>query len=100
MRVFLIACAATLILAVGGLFALASVQKPAGVAYVGDGARISPKWSWRQVVSRPKEAPQNVSMVVPQPSEPLSEDCNTFSAWAWIMADFQQSATADGTCDH
>ena len=40
MRVFLIACLAAIVFAVGGLVALASVQKSVGVAYVGDGARV------------------------------------------------------------
>ena len=40
MRVFLIACLAAIVFAVGGLVALASVQRLAGMAYVGDGARI------------------------------------------------------------
>ena len=40
MRVFLIACLAAIVFAVGGLVGLAAVQQPAGIAYVGDGARV------------------------------------------------------------
>lgn len=98
MRVFLIACLAMVVLAVGGFFALASVQKPTGAVYVTDGARTSPKWSWRQVMSRPKAGPQNVSMAMPQPTEALAGDCDVASAWGWILADFTASPTSDLTC--
>jgi hypothetical protein len=99
MRVFLIACLATIVLAVGGFYALASVQKPTGAAYVTEGARTSPKWSWREVFSRKKAAPQNVAMAMPQSTEALAEDCDVSSAWGWIMADFVSSPTADTTCE-
>ncbi len=100
MRVFLIACLATVILAVGGLFALASVQKPSGMAYVGDGARVSPSWSWRQVITRVKAAPSNTaSMALPQSNEAMAEDCEVTSTWSLILADFRDTATADPTCE-
>lgn len=100
MRVFIIACLATVILAVGGLFALASVQRPAGLAYTTEGARISPSWSWRQMVTRTKAAPSNqASMTVPQASEAMAEDCDVSSAWSYILVDFRDSPTADPSCE-
>jgi hypothetical protein len=100
MRVFLIACLATVILAVGGLFALASVQRPAGVAYTTEGARISPSWSWRQMVTRAKAAPSNTgSMTMAQSNETMAEDCNATSAWSYIMVDFRDTPTADVSCE-
>jgi hypothetical protein len=99
MRVFLIACLAMVVLAVGGFYALASVQKPSGAVYVTEGARTSPKWSWRQVMSRPKAGPQTVAMAMPEPTGALGDDCNISSAWGWILADFTASPTSDVICE-
>jgi hypothetical protein len=99
MRVFLISCLSAIVIAVGALLVLSMVQKPAGTAFVGDGARVSPRWSFREVISKTKPAPQNVSMVVPE-SGALAEDCDVSSAWAWIMADFKPSPTGDAACEH
>jgi Tfp pilus assembly protein PilV len=100
MRVFLIACLAAVIFAVGGLFALASVQKPAGVAYATEGTRITPSWSWRQMISRTRAAPTNTaSMSVSSSNEAMAEDCNVTSAWSYILVDFRDSPTADVSCD-
>jgi hypothetical protein len=100
MRVYLIACLATVVIAVGGLYALFSIQKSSGIVYQGDGARIEPRWTLRQMVTRPKAAPQNVSMVIPASLDVANDDCSVSSAWAWIMADFKTSATAEPSCDH
>jgi hypothetical protein len=100
MRVFLISCLSALVLAIGGLMLLSSLQKPAGVAYATDGARISPGWSWRQVVSRLKGSPTNKSMSLPGGDEAMAEGCDVSSTWSYILVDFRDSATADPTCDH
>jgi hypothetical protein len=100
MRVFLISCLSAIVIAVVAVVVLSAVQKPAGAAYVGDGARVSPRWSFREVISKAKTAPQNVSMVVPDSTNALNEDCDVTSAWAWIMADFRPSPTGDSACDH
>ena len=97
MRVFLIACLAIVVVGVGAFLTLNSVQRPAGTAYTTDGARINPKWSWRQVVGRPKAAPQTVAMALPTAGA-LGEDC-TASAWSFILADFSSTATADPDCE-
>ena len=44
MRVFLIAVLATVILAVGSIFALNTAQRTAAAAYTTEGARINPAW--------------------------------------------------------
>jgi hypothetical protein len=98
MRAFLIACLAIVILAVGAFYALAAVQKTAGAAYTTDGARISPRWSWRQMVARPKSAPQTASLVMPQHEGDLAEDCEVSSTWNMILADFGSTPTADPAC--
>jgi hypothetical protein len=99
MRVFLIACLAVLVLALGAFLTLNSVQKPAGATYTTEGARINPKWSLRQVFSRSKTAPKTVAMAVPE-SEGMSDDCGVSSAWTLIHSDFSSSPTAEPICEH
>jgi hypothetical protein len=50
MRAFLTACVAMLAVAVGGYFAVNSVQQPSGLAFASGGARIDPSWSWRSII--------------------------------------------------
>jgi hypothetical protein len=98
MRVYLVACLTAVVIALGALVLLSTVQKPSGTAFVGDGARVNPQWSFRQVISRAKPAPQNVSMVVPDSGNDLSENCDVANAWTWIMADFKPTPTDDPAC--
>jgi hypothetical protein len=100
MRAFLIACLAIIVLAGGAFYALGAVQRTSGVAYTTDGARISPKWSWRQMISRAKGMPKTAtaSMVMPVADEDLAEDCGTSTAWSMILADFVGTPTADPAC--
>jgi hypothetical protein len=99
MRVFLIACLTTVILAAGAFFALAAVQKPAGMSYVGDGARVSPNWSWRQIVAHTRPVPRPSSTPMAQGGETLAADCGVASTWSMILSDFSGTATADPTCE-
>jgi hypothetical protein len=100
MRVFLIACLAVLVLALGAFYTLNSVQKRAGTSYTTEGARITPSWSLRQVFSKPKAAPKTVAMAMPE-SEGIADDCgHVSSAWAMILADFSSSPTAEPSCEH
>jgi hypothetical protein len=99
MRVFLAACLAVLVLALGAFYTLNAVQKPAGAAYTTEGARINPKWSLRQVFSKAKAAPTTVAMAIPQ-SDGVAEDCGVSSAWALILADFSSSPTAEPACEY
>jgi hypothetical protein len=51
-RVYLVACLASVVICIGGYFALnAAFQEPTGIVYATDGARISPHWVWRSVLS-------------------------------------------------
>ena len=99
MRVFLIACLAVVVLALGAFLSLNAVQKPAGVSYSTEGARISPGWSMRQVFSKARAAPNTVAMAVPASDNMAEENC-VASAWALILADFSESPTADASCEH
>jgi hypothetical protein len=80
-RVYLVACLASVVLGIGGYFALSTIQEPTGIAYATDGARISPHWAWRSVLN-PSAA-----------GEPATEaatvgECNRRKAWQWILVDF------------
>jgi hypothetical protein len=99
MRVFLIACLAVVVLALGAFLSLNAVQKPAGSTYTTEGARINPKWSLRQVFSKPKAGPQTVAMAMPH-AEETTDDCGVSSAWTLILADFTNSSTAEPVCEY
>jgi hypothetical protein len=100
MRVFLVSCLAVVVLALGAVLALNSVQKPTGTRYTTEGARISPAWSVRQVFSRSKAAPKTVAMAMPASENTSDENCDVSSAWTMILADFSSSPTTEPTCEH
>jgi len=100
MRVFLVSCLAVVVLALGAVLALNSVQKPTGTRYTTEGARISPSWSIRQVFSKTKASPQTVSLAMPSSDSVADENCDVSSAWTLILADFSSSPTTDPTCEH
>jgi hypothetical protein len=80
-RVYLVACLASIVLCIGGYFALNTIQESTGIAYATDGARISPQWAWRSVLS-PSAA-----------GEPATEaatvgECSRRKTWQWIFVDF------------
>jgi hypothetical protein len=97
MRVFLISCLAVVVLALGAFLSLNAVQKPTGVRYTTEGARINPGWSFRQIFTKP--APKTVAMAMPTSEGMADNNCDVSSAWALILADFSSSATADPTCE-
>ena len=98
MRVFLVSCLAIVVLTLGAFLSLSVIQKPAGVRYTTEGARIDPAWSFRQVFSRAKAAPKTVAMAMPT-SEGIAEGDCVSSAWAMIVADFTDSPTAEPLCE-
>ena len=100
MRVFLIACLAGIVIAIAAALSLNVVQKPTGTRYTTEGARIHPGWSFRQVFSKSKKAPQTVAMAMPTSDNVSDEGCEVPSAWALIVADFTDSPTAEATCEH
>lgn len=88
MRAFLVACIAIVALGAGGYFLLNAAQKPSGIAFATDGARINPQWTWRSVFHMTKGAPaNNVAMNIPEPSE-MAEECDVRTASQWIFVDF------------
>ena len=100
MRVYLIACVAIVIIALGALLTLYPLQKRASEkAFTTEGARITASWSARQIFSRPKPAPKTVAMAMPTP-EGVPEDKCTASAWTMILADFSTSLTDEATCEY
>jgi hypothetical protein len=99
MRAFLAACAAAIILAACGVFALGAVQKASGTAFSTEGVRIDPSWSWRQMFRRSASNP-------PAPRTPSGQDsaavaplgpqgCEETSAYQWIFVDFGESSESD-----
>src|ERR1700674_2329670 len=100
MRAFLVACAATIILAACGVLALGAIQKPAGVAFSTEGVRIDPSWSWRQMFPRSAHHP-------PVPPTPSGQNrsaatthlgpqgCEETSAYRWIFVDFGEASEND-----
>ncbi|SRR5579883_2594509 len=89
MRAFLAACLAIVVIGGAGYFGLNVLQKPSGVAYATDGARISPRWSWRSVF-RPSKAPPaaKTAMTIPEAEDDMAEECDVRTAWQWIFVDF------------
>jgi hypothetical protein len=73
MRAFLVACLAIVVIGAGAYYFVNATQKPAGVAYTTDSARIDPKWSWRA-------------------------ECNVRNTWQWIFVDFGSPAGESPLC--
>jgi hypothetical protein len=102
MRAFLAACAAAIILAICGVLALGAVQKPSGVAFSTDAARIDPAWSWRHVFRRSARNPP-VPRVQAATAEEMSaamaqlgpEGCDEVNAYRWIFVDFGDADESD-----
>jgi hypothetical protein len=94
MRAFLAACLAAVILAAGGYFAASAMQRPSGVAYTTEGARIDPKWSFRQFFKRSGSG-DNVrlsSAALGSPAaEGMADGCDTANTYRWIFIDFSSA---------
>jgi hypothetical protein len=80
-RVFLVACLASVAICIGGYFALNAIQKPTGIAYATEGARISPHWAWRSVLSAS-------GANEPTTKTATDQECHRRKAWQWIFVDF------------
>ena len=82
MRTYWVACVASIVICIGGYLVLnAAFQEPTGIVYATDGARISPHWVWRSVLS-PSVANELTRQVT------SVEECNRRKAWQWIFVDF------------
>ena len=81
MRVYSVAFLASIVICIGGYLLINTFQEPTGIVYATDGARISPHWVWRSVLSpsRANELTKTVTSV---------EECNRRKAWQWIFVDF------------
>jgi hypothetical protein len=99
MRAFLIACAAIVILAVGGYVSVNAMQRLSGAAYTTEGARITPSWSWRRLITRAKALPagQAGTNVAPT-SAGLVDECDVVTTWRWILVDFSNTANEVPDC--
>ena len=95
MRVFLAACFAIVILAVGGYFAANAVQRLSGVAYTTEGARINPSWSWRRLFAKKAPDGHAGSMTVAGTAAGMVEECDVGTTWRWILVDFSSDAAKD-----
>jgi hypothetical protein len=99
MRAFLVACAATIILAACGVLALGAIQKPTGVAFSTEGVRIDPSWSWRQMFRRSASNPPALRAQSGQDSAAMThvgpQGCEETSAYRWIFVDFGESGESD-----
>jgi hypothetical protein len=90
-RVYLAACLASVIICIGGYFALNTIQEPTGLAYATDGARINPHWAWRSVLgpSGPTE---------PSTKTATDQKCSTREAWQWIFVEFGRPEGESKVC--
>lgn len=88
MRAFLASCLAIIILAVGALVILNTVQRTAAAAYSTDGARINPRWTLRRVMTH--ETPAAGQALRPGQMAVTGEsgECEAASAFAWLAVDF------------
>ena len=100
MRAFLAACAAAIILAIGGVFLLGALQKPSGAAFATEGVRIDPSWSWRQMFRRPADN-QPAPRAHPAAAESgaaahlAPESCEQTNAYRWLSVDFGETKDND-----
>ena len=96
MRVFLVACLAIVVLAIGSYFAVSAAQRASGVAYTTEGARIKQSWSYRRVAKRAAPASQGTN--APSTSVDASDECDVSSTWRWITVDFGDAANEEPAC--
>jgi hypothetical protein len=87
-RVYLAACLAIVVICIGGYIALNTIQEPTGIAYATEGARISPHWAWRSVLSPSGASEEPATKGEPATKVATVEECNGRKAWQWIFVDF------------
>ena len=99
MRVFLAACLAIIVLAVGAYFSVNAIQRPSGVAYTTEGARINPSWSWRRMFTNAKATPAGqAGMTIPAGTLAMAEECDVVTTWRWIVVDFTTGGAEAPDC--
>jgi hypothetical protein len=89
-RAFLTACFAIIVIGTGGYFVLDSMQKPSGVAFSTEAARIIPQWSWRSVFRKggTGDSAGQTTMNAREAHGVWVEECGPRSIWQWIFVDF------------
>jgi hypothetical protein len=99
MRAFLLACVAIVVIGAGGFFFLNAMQQSTGVAYATDGARISPKWTWRAVFRHSNNPPAaTTAMNIPTAPSEMADECDVRTTWQWIFVDFGSPEGESDTC--
>src|ERR1700674_3514953 len=99
MRAFLIAYLAVIFLGMGGLITLNSFQRTAAAAYSTDGARINPKWSWRNILRRSTPAvSENMNVASLQGTMGEQDECAEATALGWLFVDFGNSPNDAPAC--
>jgi hypothetical protein len=83
MRAFLLACLAVVIIGAGGYYVLNNGQKPSGLAFSTDAARIDPDWSWRAVTT----------------ASP-AQNCEPRRVSQWFFVDFHDPSGESGLCSY
>ena len=104
MRVFLAAVLAAIVLGIGAVLVLGLAQRTAAVAYSTDGARINPKWGWRQIVSKVKGpvkvatgAGLNPAVMASDHAE--GDSCSDNTALRWLFVDFGEADADESGCN-
>ena len=105
MRAFLISLAAIVVIAVGSLFLLGSVQQSSGAAYSTQGTRISASFLRRMAQAASETAGMkktptaagglSVGSMTGQQGE---ETCEAVSAWRTVFMDFGEQVEDPSAC--
>ena len=101
MRAFLAAILAVIVLGVGAVLVLGIAQRSAATAYSTDGARINPKWGWRQMVSKVKGPVKLATGAGVNPGAMASQaddDACEGGALRWLFVDFGDDAADESAC--
>src|ERR1700730_17640417 len=87
MRAFLTACFAIIVIGTGAYFFLDSVQKPSGIAFSTESARINPEWSWRSVSRGTGDAAAQSAGWRARARASWADERGPRSTWQWIFVD-------------
>jgi hypothetical protein len=99
MRAFLAACLGIIVIGIAGYFSVNTLQKPSGIAYTTDGARISPQWSWRSVFrGTAGPATTGTATKISEATNEMVEECEARTPWQWVFVDFGKPEGEPTTC--
>jgi hypothetical protein len=100
MRAFLAACVGIIVIGIAGYFFVNTLQKPSGIAYTTDGARISPQWSWRSALGDTHASPATTgtAMKTSEAMNDKADECEPRTSWQWIFVDFGKPEGEPITC--